>query len=105
MAFFKNEAHLKLDQHKGWLFPKIDDPEQFKQQVKNVCAIYKEAEQLEEQGIHVYTTDEKTGIQALEHGHEAEPMKPGQPERIEQEYHRRRTTELIASRNVTDGKL
>lgn len=87
------------------MFPKIDDPEQFKQQVQAVCTLYKEAEALEEQGIHVYSTDEKTGIQALEHAHEAEPMKPGQVERVEHEYHRRGTSGLIASRRVVDGQI
>jgi transposase len=87
------------------LFPKINDPEQYQEQVQDVCNLYKEAEALEAQGIHVLCTDEKTGVQALEHAHEAEPMKAGQVERIEQEYHRRGTSGLIASRRVSDGKI
>jgi len=70
-----------------------------------VCRLYKEAPLLEAQGIHVYSTDEKTGIQALEHAHEAEPAKPEQVERVEQEYHRRGTSGLIASRRVHDGQI
>jgi hypothetical protein len=96
---------LKLHQYKGWLFPKIDDPEQYQEQVQTVCHLYQEAEALEAQGIHVYSTDEKTGIQALEHAHQSQPMKPGQVERIEQEYHRRGTSGLIASRCVVDGQI
>lgn len=98
-------AGLKLHQYKGWLFPKIDDPEQYKQQTQEVCSVYREAEALEEQGIHAYCTDEKTGIQALEHAHPAEPAKPGQVERVEHEYYRRGTSGLIASRRVVDGQI
>jgi transposase len=87
------------------LFPKIKDPEEYHQQVQGVCTVYKEAEVLEAQGIHVYSTDEKTGIQALEHAHEATPIKAGQVERIEHEYHRRGTSGLIASRRVVDGQI
>ncbi len=60
---------------------------------------------MEEQGIHVLSVDEKTGIQALEHAHPAEPMKAGQVQRVEQEYLRRGTSGLIASRSVVDGKI
>lgn len=87
------------------MFPKIEDPQKHQQQLQTLCNLYKEAETLEEQGIHVFSTDEKTGIQALEHAHEAEPAKVGQMERIEQEYHRRGTSGLIASRRVVDGQI
>lgn len=70
-----------------------------------VCTVYREAETLEAQDIHVYSSDEKTGIQALEHAHEAAPTKAGQVERIEQEYHRRGTSGLIASRRVVNGQI
>jgi transposase len=60
---------------------------------------------LEAQDIHVYSTDEKMGIQALEHAHEATPVKAGQVERIENEYIRRGTSGLLASRRLVDGQI
>lgn len=60
---------------------------------------------MEAQGIHVCSSDEKMGIQALEHAHESAPVKAGQVERIEHEYIRRGTSGLIASRRVVDGKI
>jgi hypothetical protein len=48
--------------------------------------------------VHVVSTDEKTGIQALEHLHpRLPPMLPGIPERREHEYERHGTRCLIAS--------
>ena len=96
---------LKPHQVKGWLNPKIDDPELYKQQVKQVCDTYKEASELAEQGVRVLCTDEKTGIQALERAHATQAMKPGRVERIEQEYIRHGTTSLTASRDVVTGQL
>jgi hypothetical protein len=96
---------LKPHRVKGWLNPKIDDPELYNQQVKQVCNVYKDASELKRQGIHVLCTDEKTGIQALERAHVTKPMKPGQVERVEQEYIRHGTTSLTASRDVVTGKL
>ena len=85
--------------------PKIDDPELYKQQVKQVCTVYHHACELAKQGVHVISTDEKTGIQALERAHSTQPMKPRQVERVEQEYIRHGTTSLTASRDVVTGKL
>jgi len=96
---------LKPHQSRYWLNPKIDDPEQFEQTVKQVCNVYREAEELAKQGVHVLSTDENTGIQALEHQAPALPMEPGKVERIEYEYTRHGTTGLIASRDVVTGQV
>lgn len=55
--------------------------------------------------MKVFSTDEKSGIQALEHICESIPLKQGQIERYEQEYPRHRTTTIIASRNVANGQI
>ncbi|WP_242652485.1 hypothetical protein [Desulfofarcimen acetoxidans] len=88
---------MKPHQYKGWLNAKIDNPEQYKQQVTTVCQVYRNSIQMESSGCHVCCTDEMTGVQALEHIHEALPMRPNQVECIEQEYKRHGTTTLIAS--------
>ncbi|QQK78884.1 transposase [Salicibibacter cibi] len=68
----------------------------------DVCDIYQEATKRDE---YVLCTDEKTGIQALEHARALKPMKPGSPEKREQEYIRHGTTGLIASRDVQTGRI
>jgi transposase len=60
---------------------------------------------LNEEGVHVVSTDEKTGIQALEHLHPRLPMLPGIPERREHEYERHGTRCLIASFEVATGRV
>ena len=51
------------------------------------------------------STDEMTGIQALERKHPTIPMGPGRVERREFEYHRHGTLTLIANFDVAQGKV
>lgn len=88
-----------------WLNPNIEDIEQFQSSVSAVCEKYLSAEELLKENIHVYSTDEKTGIQAKEYANPKQLMKPGQPERVDPEYIRHGTTGLIASRNVATGEI
>jgi len=73
--------------------------------VKTLCDLYREAPVLEKGGVHVVSTDEKTGIQALERKHPPRPMRPGLVERREFEYVRHGTLCLIANFEVSTGKL
>ncbi|MCP5082604.1 MAG: transposase [Alphaproteobacteria bacterium] len=57
------------------------------------------------QGIHVVCTDEKTGMQALEHKYPAKGVKPGWIARIEYEYRRHGTLCLIANFEVATGTI
>ena len=50
------------------------------------------------------STDEKTGIQALERSAPTQPMQPGQVERREFEYERHGTQCLIANLEVATGQ-
>ena len=88
-----------------WLNPNITDLDEFREEVKKVCAIYKDAPELYEQGTHVHSCDEMTGIQALAHKHAALPMAPGKVERREFEYKRHGTSGIIASRHVVTGQV
>ncbi|MEQ1737258.1 MAG: hypothetical protein ABL886_12740 [Rhodoglobus sp.] len=56
-------------------------------------------------GTHVMSTDEKTGMQALERLHETKPVRPGLVERVEFEYVRHGTLSLIANFDVVTGKV
>jgi transposase len=51
------------------------------------------------------STDEKTGMQALERLHETKPVRPGLVERVEFEYVRHGTLSLIANFDVATGKV
>ena len=66
-----------------WLNAKPADPVVFPAQVAAVCAVYQHAPAVAQDGGHVISTDEKTGIQALERAAPTLPMKPGLVERPE----------------------
>jgi hypothetical protein len=51
------------------------EPEVFDRQLRNVCDHYADALHLHEEGVHLVSTDEKSGIQALERLHPALPMR------------------------------
>lgn len=86
-----------------WLNADPEDPVAFGQQVAAVCDLYEQAGRLAEQGIHVVSTDEKTGIQALERAAPDLPMGPGAVQRREHEYHRHGTLCLTANLEVWCG--
>jgi transposase len=86
-----------------WLTPPKDD--QFDAKVTDICGVYHEAPTLAEQGDRTVTTDELTGIQALERKHPGLPLAPGKVERREFEYIRHGTCTGILSRDVVTGEI
>jgi hypothetical protein len=68
-----------------------------------VCDLYERAGQLAEQGIHLVSTDEKTGIQALERLYPDIPMGPGRLQAREFEYSRHGTLCLTANLEIWCG--
>ena len=88
-----------------WLHAKPDDPVAFAAQVTAVYEVYQHAPAIAEQGGHVISTDEKTGIQALERAAPTLPMQPGVVERPEYEYLRHGTQCLIANFDVATGEV
>jgi len=97
---------LKPHQSRYWLnHNRAEDPEQFDADVQTICELYQQAPHLHEQGVHVVSTDEKTGIQATERAHPTRPMKPGLVERVEFEYIRHGTQTLIANFEVATGQV
>jgi transposase len=83
------------------------EPEVFDRQLRNVCEHYADALRLHEEGVHLVSTDEKSGIQALERLHPALPMRAGQRscERQEHEYKRHGTRCLFANLEVATGEV
>ena len=79
------------------------DPEQFDAEVRIICEHYAQAPARAVQGVHTMSTDEKTGIQALERTHPTRPMLPGKVALDEFEYIRHGTLTLIANFDVARG--
>lgn len=73
--------------------------------MRAVCDTYAEAPARHAAGVRTLSTDEKTGIQALERLHPALPMRPGKIERREFEYERHGTRCLIANFEVATGRI
>jgi transposase len=77
----------------------------FRKQVKYICSLHLKATELLNKGIHLVSTDEMTGIQALERACPAQPMKLGRVERLEFEYIRHGTVTLIANWHIAKGQV
>src|SRR5437764_14297231 len=77
----------------------------FEAKVEEICTLYGEAPTLAAQGERVYSTDEMTGVQALERKHPGLPLQPGHAERREFEYIRHGTLAAIISRDVVSGQI
>ncbi len=100
-----NEADLKPHRVRYWLNHTPEDPVTFWQMAERICLFYRHAPLLYEYGLHLVSSDEMTGIQALERLHPTWPMGAGQLERQEFEYTRHGTRALIASLEVALGTL
>ena len=77
----------------------------FNAQVEAVCDTYAAAPELRAQGTHTVSTDEMTGIQAMERIFPTLPTQPGLVERQEFEYVRHGTQSMIADFDVPTGEV
>jgi transposase len=101
-----NEADLKPHRIRYWLNAKEKDDPNFVVDVQFVCATYAVAPELYEKfGTHTISTDEMTGIQALERIAATKQAKPGQEARMEFEYERHGTQVLICNFHVVTGQV
>jgi transposase len=73
--------------------------------VDDICGLYRRAPTLTEQGERVLSTDELTGVQALERKAPNLPLTPGKVERREFEYIRHGTRSFILNRDVVSGQI
>jgi len=87
-----------------WLTPPAADP-RFDAKVADVCTLYRDAPALAERGERSVSTDELTGVQALERKHPGLPLAPGKAERREFEYIRNGTRSFIPSRDIVTGRV
>jgi len=84
---------------------KDEQPEEFSAKVNKICETYHNAPQAYQDGVHVISTDEMTGMQALEHKYPDKPTAPGQIAKIEFEYIRHGTISMIAFFEVATGSI
>lgn len=94
---------MKPHQSRQWL-NQAPDPKAA-EKIADVTTLYQEAAALLEKGERVLSSDEMTGIQALERIHPTIPMGPGRVERREFEYTRHGTQTLTANWDVAQGKV
>jgi len=77
----------------------------FAKQVETVCTLYAYAPLLHALGGHILSTDELTGVQALERIAPEKPMRPGRPARQEFEYKRHGTLSPIVNFDIATGQV
>jgi len=86
-----------------WLTPAYEAD--FDAKVSEINGLYKQAPQLAKRGQRIESTDEMTGVQALERKHPDLPMLPGKVERREFEYIRHGTLAFMFNFDVVTGQL
>jgi DDE superfamily endonuclease len=86
-----------------WLTPPVTAD--FGPRVAEVCGLYRDAPTLAARGERVLSTDELTGVQAVERLHPSVPMRPGAVARQEFEYIRHGTCAFILNRDVVTGEV
>jgi len=86
-----------------WLTPAYEAD--FDVKVSDINGLYKQAPELAKQGQRFESTDEMTGVQALERKHPDLPMSPGTVERREFEYIRHGTLAFMFNFDIVTGKL
>lgn len=86
-----------------WLHPEPDP--QADEKIAAINQLYQTAQERAERGEAIVSTDEMTGVQALEPKHTDLPMQAGRVVRREFEYIRHGTLAFIVNFHVADGKV
>ena len=73
--------------------------------MSDICTLYQEAPERAARGERLVTTDELTGVQALEPTQPDLPPAPGKPRRREFEYVRHGTQTFLLNRAVVSGQI
>jgi len=99
-----NEDAIRPWQHRCWIFPR--DPD-FAPKAGRILDLY--ARQWQGQPLQpdefVISADEKTSIQARRRQHPSLPPQPGQPARLEHEYHRCGAWAYLAALDVHRARV
>lgn len=94
---------IKPHLNRYWLTPAYEA--NFDAKVSDINGLYQQAPELAKQGQRIESTDEMTGVQALERKHPDLPLVPGQVERREFEYIRHGTLAFMFNFDVVTGQL
>ena len=86
-----------------WLTPASD--EQLDDKIEDINGLYRQAPELARQGERAVSTDEMSGVQALERTQPGLPMRPGKVERREYEYIRHGTQTFIVNLDIATGRI
>jgi len=86
-----------------WLTPAYEAD--FDVKVSDINELYRQAPELAKQGQRIESTDEMTGVQALERKHPDLPLLPGKVERREFEYIRHGTLAFMFNFDIVTGQL
>jgi transposase len=86
-----------------WLTPASD--EQLDDKIEDINDLYRQAPELARRGERAVSTDEMSGVQALERTQPGLPMRPGKVERREYEYIRHGTQTFIVNLDIATGRI
>jgi len=101
-----NEVDLKPHRMRYWLTPSPTEPSEVKEaKIADVCAVYREAPARAEHGERTLSTDELTGVQALERAAPGLPLAVGHVQRREFEYVRHGTRSFTINFDVVSGQV
>jgi transposase len=99
-------ADLKPHLIRYWLTPAADEPDEVREdRIADVCTTYREALVRAAAGERIVSTDEMTGVQALERAAPGLPLRPGEVERREFEYIRHGTLTFMINFDVATGEV
>ena len=101
-----NDVDVRPHKHQYWLHSKekYESPETYDAKISAINSLYQQARENPED-TRILSTDEMTGIQALEHKYEDKLSLPGKDAKIEFEYIRHGTTSLIGFFDVSSGRV
>src|SRR5439155_9439781 len=103
---YSKEADLKPHLIRYWLTPAADEPpEERDEKEADVRATYPEAQARVAARERVISTDEMTGVQALERAAPGLPLRPGKVERREFEYIRHGPLSFMINFDVVSGEV
>jgi transposase len=103
---YSKEADLKPHLVRYWLTPASDEASAERDdKIAAVCTVYREAAARAERGERSVSTDEMTGVQALERAAPGLPLGPGKVQRREFEYIRHGTLSLMINFDVVTGAV
>lgn len=107
-----NDVDVRPHKHQYWLHSreKYESPETYNAKIDAINSLYRQAKETasapdKNDGTRILSTDEMTGIQALEHKYPDKLPTSGKDAKIEFEYIRHGTTSLIGFFDVITGRV